>query len=68
MDRCTDDLKKSQKKPIDEFGVKNINKFYVVNWGMVFCLLKRGAAKYAVEKHHSKFDMKCEWISPLPWT
>ena len=31
MGRCTDDLKKSQKKPIDEFGVKNIKTFYAVN-------------------------------------
>ena len=43
-----DDLKKSQKKPIAEFGVKNLNTFYAVNSGRMFCLLK-APAKYAIK-------------------
>jgi hypothetical protein len=67
MGRCgEDDLKKSQKKPIAELGVNNPNTFYAVNSGRVFCLLDAGQIRS--KKRHSKFDMKCEWISPVNMT
>lgn len=34
-----DDLKKSQREPRDEFGVKMLNIYYDVHPGMIFCLL-----------------------------
>jgi hypothetical protein len=40
MGRFTeDDLKKSQKEPEDEFGVKTLNIFYDMESGMMFCLV-----------------------------
>ena len=34
-----EDLKRSQKEPRDEFGVKVLNIFYDMDSGMIFCLL-----------------------------
>lgn len=68
MDKYTeDDLKKSQKEPRDEFGVKILNIFYDMDSGMIFCLLD-APDRYAVEKHHSKFGVKCDWITPVKMT
>jgi hypothetical protein len=62
-----DDLKKSQMEPRDEFGVRVLNIFYDMDSGMVFCLVD-APDRFAVEKHHSKFGMKCEWITPVKMT
>ena len=62
-----DDLKKSQKDPRDELGVKILNTFYDMDSGMMFCLLD-APDRYAVERHHAKFGMKCDWITPVKMT
>lgn len=62
-----EDLKKNQNESRDEFGVKNINIFYDMDSGMMFCLLD-APDKYAVEKHHLKFGMKCDWITSVKMT
>jgi hypothetical protein len=62
-----DDLKRGQKEPRDEFGVKTINVFYDIDSGMMFCLLD-APDRYAVEKHHYKFGMKCDWITQVKMT
>jgi hypothetical protein len=59
--------RKSQKKHKDEFGVKIVNVFYDIDSGMVFCLLD-APDRYAVEKHHSKFGVKCDRIIPVKMT
>ena len=60
MGRYTeDDLKKSQQEPRDELGVKVLNTFYDLDSGTMFCLID-APDKYAVERHHSKFGMKCD--------
>jgi hypothetical protein len=60
-----DDLKKSQTR--DEFGVKILNTFYDMESGMMFCLVD-APDRDALEKHHSKFGMKYEWITPVKMT
>jgi hypothetical protein len=68
MGRYTeDDLKKSQKDPRDEFGVKVLNTFYDLDSGTMFCLVD-APDKYAVERHHSKFCINCDWITPVKMT
>jgi hypothetical protein len=62
-----DDLKKSQKEPRDEFGVKVLNTSYDTHSGIMFCLLDAPDG-YAVEKHHSKFGLTCDWIVPVKMT
>jgi hypothetical protein len=68
MSRYTeDDLKKGQKEPRDEFGVKILNTFYDVDSGVMFCLLD-APDRYAVEKHHTKFGIRCDWITQVKMT
>jgi len=68
MGRFTeDDLKKSQNEPRDEFGVKILNTFYDDESGMMFCLVD-APGRDAVENHHAKFGMKCEWITQVKMT
>jgi hypothetical protein len=62
-----DDLKKSQKEPRDELGVKVLNTFYDSDSGTMFCLLD-APNRFAVERHHLKFGMKCDWITPVKMT
>jgi hypothetical protein len=59
IDRFTeDDLKRGQKEPRDEYGVKVLNTFYDIDSGILFCLLD-APDRDSVEKHHSKFGIKC---------
>jgi len=68
MGRYTEeDLKKSQKEPRDELGVKVLNTFYDLDSGMMFCLVD-APDKYAVERHHSKFGIKCDLITLVRMT
>lgn len=68
LDRFTeDDLKKAQKEPRDEYGVKVLNTFYDVESGMMFCLVDAPDRK-SVEKHHAKFGIKCDWITQVKMT
>jgi hypothetical protein len=56
-----DKLKKMQNELPDEFGVTTENIMYNFEDDKVFCLIE-APDKNAVEKHHSKHGIKCEWI------
>jgi hypothetical protein len=60
-------LKKAQKEPRDEYGVKVLNTFYDVESGMMFCLVD-APDRESVEKHHAKFGIKCDWITQVKIT
>ena len=62
-----DDLKKGQKEPRDELGVKVLNTFYDIESGMMFCLLD-APNRDAVERRHLKFGMQCGWITQVKTT
>lgn len=62
-----DDLKKSLKEPRNELEVKVLNTFYDLDSGMMFCLVD-APDRYTVERHHSKYGMKCDWITPIKMT
>ena len=62
-----DDLKKSLKEPRNELGGKVLNTFHDLDSGTMFCLVD-APDKYAVERHHSKYGMKCDWITPVKMT
>jgi len=59
-----ENLKELCKSPIDEFGVTHINLFYNTESRVCFCLLE-APNKQMVEDHHSKANIKCEWISEV---
>jgi hypothetical protein len=62
-----DDLKQSQKEPRDESGVEVLNTFYDMDSGTMFCLVD-ARDRLAVERHHSKFGMKYDWITSVKMT
>jgi Protein of unknown function (DUF4242) len=53
--------------PVDEFGVKPENMFYNKEEDRFFCLLD-APNKEAIEKHHARFGLKCEWITEVVTT
>lgn len=50
--------------PSDEFGVRHVNLLYNKESGVCFCLLE-GPDVDAIEKHHAKVNIKCEWITEV---
>ena len=60
-------LKKMQNELPDEFGVITENILYNIEDDKVFCLIE-APNKNAVEKHHAKYGIKCEWIVEVKTT
>lgn len=60
-------LKKAQVSPMDEFGVKHENIMYNEKEDKLYCLLN-APSREAVEKHHGKFGLTCEWITEVKAT
>lgn len=60
-------LKKAQKAPPDEYGVTHENILYNEKENKLFCLLD-APDKDAVDKHHQKFGVKCDWITEVNTT
>ena len=54
-------LNKMQNELPDEFGVVTENILYNIEDDKVFCLIE-APNKNAVENHHTKYGIKCEWI------
>ena len=54
-------LNKLLNAPRDEFGVTHENLIYSEKENKLFCLLD-APNREAVEKHHAKGGVKCEWI------
>ena len=60
-------LKKMQNELPDEFGVTTEDIMYNIEDDKVFCLIE-APDKNAVEKHHAKYGIKCEWIVEVKTT
>lgn len=60
-------LKKIQNAPKDEFGVTHVNLLYSSKENKCFCLLD-APSKQAVEQHHEKAGIKCDWIVEVDTT
>jgi hypothetical protein len=59
-----DNLKELCQSPPDEFGVSHVNLFYNKESSVCFCLLHAPDLD-AVEKHHKKVNIQCEWITEV---
>jgi hypothetical protein len=57
-------LKELCNSPVDEFGVSHVNLFYNNEANVCFCLLDAPDV-VAVENHHDKAGVKCEWITQV---
>ncbi len=60
-------LKKAQIAPPDEYGVTHHNILYNEKENKLFCLLD-APDKDAVDKHHQKLGIKCDWITEINTT
>jgi hypothetical protein len=60
-------LRNLQNAPPDEFGVKAVNLIYNQMKTNSFALLT-APSKEAVEKHHNKHGLSCEWITEVKTT
>ncbi len=54
-------LRKAQLAPEDEFGVTHHDLLYTEGEDKLWCVLNAPDME-AVEKHHAKLDLECEWI------
>ena len=59
-----ENLKELCASPTDEFGVRHVNLLYNKDTKICFCLLE-GPDIDAIEKHHAKVNIKCEWITEV---
>ncbi|MDN5848002.1 MAG: DUF4242 domain-containing protein [Candidatus Nitrosocosmicus sp.] len=62
-----DKLKQAQDLPKDEFGVTHENILYNKVENKLFCLLD-APSKEAVNKHHHKIGLRCDWITEVKTT
>jgi hypothetical protein len=62
-----EDLFKPENAPRDELGVKVVNILYNLEAGAIYCLLD-APDKKAIEKHHEKICIKCDWIMEVKTT
>ncbi len=60
-------LKEAQHASKDEFGVTHDNIIYSEKENKLFCLLN-APSKEAVDKHHRKLEVKCDWIHEVKTT
>jgi len=60
-------LKEAQNAPKDEFGVTHQNIIYNEKENKLFCLLD-APSKEAVDKHHRKAGVNCDWIHEVKTT
>ena len=57
----------AQNAPRDELGVKTVNILYNFEVGTIYCLID-APTKEAVEIHHDKIGVKCDWIIEVKTT
>ena len=57
-------LKQAKNSPKDEFGVTHNDILYNKEEDKLYCILDAPNME-AVEKHHEKFGIKCDWITEV---
>ncbi len=66
-DMTEEQIKQAQNAPADEFGITHKNMLYIIEENKFFCILD-ARSKDDVVKHHSKFGIKCNWITEVKAT
>lgn len=62
-----ENLKDLQKSPVDEFGVTHVNLMFNEKEDKFYCLLDAPNMD-AVDKHHKKHGVTCDWITEVKTT
>jgi hypothetical protein len=57
-------LRQAKNSPKDQFGVTHKDILYNMEEDKLYCILD-APNKEAVEKHHEKFGIKCDWITEV---
>jgi hypothetical protein len=60
-------LRKLQQSTVDEFGITHLNIIYNKEEDKFFCLLD-APNREAIENHHNKHGVTCEWITEVKTT
>ena len=60
-------MKKLQDSPQDEFSVRQLNILYNPEADKCLCVVE-APTKEAVERHHEKIGIKCDWITEVKTT
>jgi valyl-tRNA synthetase len=60
-------LEKPQYSPVDEFGFTHRNILHNEKENKLFCLLE-APDRDAIDKHHHKLGVKCDWITEVQTT
>ena len=60
-------LREAQNAPPDEFGVTHHDVLFSEEENKIWCVLD-APNKEAVEKHHAKAGLKCDWIREVEST
>jgi uncharacterized protein DUF4242 len=60
-------LKKLQHAPKDEFGITHHDILYNAKEDRAYCVLN-APSREAVEKHHQKAGIACEWVHEVEST
>jgi hypothetical protein len=60
-------IKRAQNALKDEFGVTHKNILYNEEENKFHCILD-APNKDAIEKHHQKFGLKCDWVIEVKTT
>jgi Protein of unknown function (DUF4242) len=58
---------KEQRASRDQLGVKTVKILYNFEVGTIYCLID-APTKEAVETHHDKIGVKCDWIMEVKTT
>ena len=62
-----DQLRKAQNMPKDEYGITHTNIMYNKAENKAYCLLDAPNME-AVQKHHEKLGMRCDWVMEVKTT
>jgi Protein of unknown function (DUF4242) len=60
-------LRELQSARVDEFGIIHLNIMYNPEVDQCYCLIDAPTLE-AVQKHHDKFGIKCDWIIEVKTT
>ena len=60
-------LRAAYRSPKDEFGVAHHDLLYDEKENKLFCVLD-APSKQAIERHHAKLGIKCDWIHEVKST
>ena len=64
LDNLHQRVKELMNSPPDEFGVSYLNLFINIEADIYYCLLE-APSKEAVQKHHAKININCDWITEV---